>query len=106
MSAVSHDQITEVYYITEGSGTLVTGGTMVDEKRSAPDSAVYKTLNGPSSSGSGLKGGTTRKVSAGDVIIIPPKVGHWFSAMEGDHLDYLIIRVDPDHVLPAGFVDK
>src|SRR4029077_9795688 len=29
--AVSHDQITEVYYITEGSGTLVTGGAMVEE---------------------------------------------------------------------------
>ena len=104
--SVSHDQIAEVYYITEGSGTLVTGGTMVDERRAAPDSAIYKVVNGPTSLGSGLKGGTSRKVTAGDVVVIPPKVGHWFSAMEGDHLDYLIIRVDPDHVLPAGFVDK
>jgi mannose-6-phosphate isomerase-like protein (cupin superfamily) len=104
--AVSHDQITEVYYITEGSGTLVTGGTMMDEKRAASDSAVYKLLNGPSSLGSGLAGGTSRKVTVGDVIIIPPKVGHWFSQMDGDHLNYLIMRVDPNHVLPAGFVDK
>ena len=104
--SVSHDKITEVYYITEGSGTLVTGGTMVDEKRAASDSAAYQLLNGPSSLGSGLKGGTSRRVTVGDVIIIPPKVGHWFSSMEGDHLDYLIIRVDPEHVLPAGFVDK
>lgn len=104
--AVSHDQITEVYYITEGSGTLVTGGTMVDERRAAPESAIYKVVNGPTSLGSGLKGGTSRKVAAGDVVIIPPKVGHWFTAMDGDHLDYLIIRVDPDRVLPVGFVDK
>jgi mannose-6-phosphate isomerase-like protein (cupin superfamily) len=104
--AVSHDQITEVYYITEGSGTLVTGGSMVDERRAAPDSAIYKVVNGPSSLGSGLKDGASRRVTAGDVVVIPPKVGHWFTSLEGDHITYLIIRVDPDHVLPAGFIDK
>jgi mannose-6-phosphate isomerase-like protein (cupin superfamily) len=104
--SVSHDQITEVYYITEGSGTLVTGGTMTNERRAANDSAVYKLLNGPSSLGGPLEGGTSRKVTVGDVIVIPPKVGHWFSSIEGDHVNYLIIRVDPDHVLPAGFEDK
>ena len=88
-SAISHDQITEIYYITEGSGTLVTGGTMVNPRRAAPDSAVYKLLNGPSTSGSALEGGVSRRVTVGDVIIIPPKVGHWFTAMEGDHITYL-----------------
>jgi mannose-6-phosphate isomerase-like protein (cupin superfamily) len=105
-AAISHDQITEIYYITEGSGTLVTGGTMVNPRRAAPDSAVYKLLNGPSSMGSALEGGVSRRVTVGDVIIIPPKVGHWFTTMEGDHLTYLLFRVDSDHVLPAGFIDK
>lgn len=104
--AISHDQITEIYYITEGAGTLVTGGTMVNPRRAAPGSAVYKLVNGPSTLGSALEGGTSRRVAAGDVIIIPPKVGHWFTSIEGDHITYLIFRVDSDHVLPSGFVDK
>jgi quercetin dioxygenase-like cupin family protein len=37
------------------------------------------------------------------VIIVPPGVAHWFSAIESD-LDYLVFRVDPGHVLPAGYV--
>src|SRR6266851_8443996 len=32
-AAVEHDQVTEVYTIMEGSGTLVTGGTLVNAKR-------------------------------------------------------------------------
>jgi mannose-6-phosphate isomerase-like protein (cupin superfamily) len=104
--AISHDQITEVYYITEGSGTLVTGGKMVNPRRAAPDSAVYKLVNGPTSLGSALEGGVSRRVTVGDVIIIPPKVGHWFTTVEGDRITYLIFRVDSDHVLPAGFIDK
>jgi hypothetical protein len=36
-------------------------------------------------------------------IVVPPGVAHWFSAIEQD-LDYLVFRVDPDHVLPAGYV--
>jgi Cupin len=53
--------------------------------------------------GSGHSGGQSRRISPGDVIIVPPGVAHWFSAIEGD-LDYLVVRVDPGHVLPAGYV--
>jgi quercetin dioxygenase-like cupin family protein len=38
------------------------------------------------------------------VIIIPPGVAHWFSAVETD-MNYLVVRVDGDHVLPAGYVN-
>ena len=39
----------------------------------------------------------------GDVIIVPPGVAHWFSKVDTD-MNYLVVRVDPDHILPAGYV--
>ena len=38
------------------------------------------------------------------MIVIPPGVAHWFSAVESD-MNYLVIRVDAGHVLPAGYVN-
>jgi quercetin dioxygenase-like cupin family protein len=38
------------------------------------------------------------------VIVIPPGVAHWFSAVERD-MNYLVVRIDPQHVLPAGYVN-
>jgi len=33
------------------------------------------------------------------MIIVPAGVGHWFTRID-DHIRYLMIRVDPDKVLP------
>jgi hypothetical protein len=35
-NAVEHDQVTEVYHILAGSGTMVTGGTLVNPQRHPP----------------------------------------------------------------------
>ena len=43
-------------------------------------------------------------VGPGDVIIVPPGVAHWFSKVDSD-MNYLVIRVDGDHILPAGYVN-
>jgi hypothetical protein len=58
---------------------------------------------GPSSTGAAIAGGDSRRIGPGGVIIVPPGVAHWFSAIESD-LDYLVFRVDPGQVLPAGYV--
>ncbi len=42
-----HQGQTETYIIISGSGTLVTGGKVVNGRKSAPDSQVTKVLNGP-----------------------------------------------------------
>lgn len=102
-SAIEHAQVTEIYHIMRGSGTLVTGGTMTGASQAAPEGNVVKILVGPSTSGTGIQGGQSRRVGPGDVVIIPPGVAHWFSAMDAD-MDYLVTRVDADHVLPAGYV--
>ena len=102
-TAIAHAQVTEVYHILQGSGTFVTGGTITDAAPVSADSETHKVLVGPSTTGSGIAGGQSRHIAPGDVIVIPPGVAHWFSAMESD-MNYLVIRVDGEHVLPAGYV--
>jgi hypothetical protein len=102
---ISHDGQTETYIIVSGSGTLVTGGHIVNGRKSAPDSEVTKVLNGPSCSGA-IAGDDVvkRVVNPGDIIIIPAGVPHGWTAI-GDHVDYLSVRPDPDRVLPAGYMN-
>lgn len=103
---IEHSQITEVYHIIEGNGTLVTGGTIENLKESPPDSSVVKVLNGPSSGGGVIQNGVSRKVGPGDVVIIPPNTPHWFSEITSEQIAYLVIRIDPQKVLPAGYIGK
>lgn len=102
--AIAHSQVTEIYYIIEGAGTLVTGGTLTNATSAAAEGNTVKILVGPSTNGTSIQNGHSRRVGRGDVIIIPPDVAHWFSAMERD-LDYLVVRVDADHVLPSGYIN-
>ena len=103
-TAISHSQVTEVYHIIEGAGTLVTEGEMVEPTPSPAEGNTVKVLVGPSTGGAAIRGGQSRRVGPGDVIIIPPGVAHWFSGVESD-MNYLVVRVDADHVLPAGYVN-
>jgi mannose-6-phosphate isomerase-like protein (cupin superfamily) len=96
--SIEHNQLTEVYYVLEGTGTLVTGGVQIDAKPIAADSTIYKELTGPSSTGTGVQRGESRRIAPGDVVIIPARVPHWFSDIDGT-IKYLVIRVDPERVL-------
>lgn len=104
--SVEHSQITEVYHVIEGNATLVTGGTIENSRESAADSNVVKVLNGPSTQGGPVQNGVSRKVGPGDVVIIPPNTPHWFSEITSDQIVYLVVRVDPHKVLPAGYGAK
>jgi mannose-6-phosphate isomerase-like protein (cupin superfamily) len=98
-----HDSQTEGYYIVSGAGTMVTGGRIVNGRKSAPDAAVTTTLNGPSCSGSIMGPDVvTREVKVGDIIIIPAGVPHGWSNIP-DHVDYLSFRPS-QRVLTAGYV--
>lgn len=99
-SGIAHDGQTETYIIISGSGTLVTGGRIVNGRRSAPDSQVTRVLNGPSCSGPIVGDDVVRRVvKVGDIIIIPAGVPHGWTDI-GDHVDYLSVRPDPDRVIP------
>ncbi len=97
--AILHDnRISEIYYMLEGAGTLVTGGTLVEPQRVPADSRIVTEINGPSIRGSRIEGGTSRRIAKGDVVIIPGGTPHWWSEVESD-IAYLVVRPDPDDLL-------
>src|SRR5580658_4141830 len=71
----------EVHYIIDGAATVVTGGTLV-----RPTSA-----NGPATTI--IEGGESRRVTKGDVIVIPAGTPHWYKNVEGS-VTYLEVRFD------------
>jgi quercetin dioxygenase-like cupin family protein len=75
-----HADETDTFYIMEGSATFVTGGTVVDGKTTGPGQIR----------GSGIAGGTERKLSAGDVITIPKGTPHWFKEVPSLVVYYVV----------------
>jgi glc operon protein GlcG len=74
--AIVHADGTEVHHITDGAGTLVTGGTIVRaEGRGAAT----------------IQGGVSKRVQKGDVILIPAGTPHWYKEVEGT-ITYLEVR--------------
>ena len=104
VAGIAHHNQTETYVIVSGTGTLATGGAIQEGKEVAADSPVYKVLNGPSLNGIVKDGFYKRVVKPGDIVIIPPDVFHGWAQVD-EHVDYLSVRPDPDHVLPAGYVN-
>ena len=103
VGAINHEKITEVYYVISGEGTLLTGGTVVNIVPAAADSEIVKVAVGPSNNGTFKEPAQRRKVSAGDIVIIPPGVFHGFDEVTTS-IEYVAVRADPEHVLPAGWV--
>lgn len=101
--AINHEHITEVYYVISGSGTLLTGGTVTNARAVAADNEIVTTVVGPSNQATFDKPAQRRKVGPGDVVIIPPGVYHGFDDVTTG-IDYLAVRPDPNHVLPAGYL--
>jgi mannose-6-phosphate isomerase-like protein (cupin superfamily) len=96
-----HELQTEGYYITSGGGTMVTGGVILNGRKSAADAQVTTTLNGPSCSGSiGGPDVVRREVKQGDIIIIPAGVPHGWSNIP-DHVEYLSFRPSQSALTPG-----
>jgi len=92
-----HDEVTEVYHVLGGRGTLVTGGTLVNPKVRELTARRYE-LNGPGVSGTDIEGGVSRPVGPGDIIIIPAGTPHKFSEVQ-ETIVYTCIRVDPGQIM-------
>ena len=75
--AVAHDGFAELHHIVEGSGTFVTGGTMV------------RPTGGRG--GATIQGGVSKHVAKGDVVLVPPGVPHWYKELDGP-ITYLEVR--------------
>jgi mannose-6-phosphate isomerase-like protein (cupin superfamily) len=94
-ATVHQTNVTETYYMLDGAGVLVTGGTLRQ-----PAKPRQSTLGDWTDLGSdGIEGGVSRRLSKGDVVIIPGGVPHGWASVEGD-ITYLIVRSDPDKKIP------
>ena len=63
-------------------------------------------MNGPSGTGIAGRGAYSRKVQAGDIVIIPTGVAHGWSQIT-DHVTYLSVRPDPiECCRPAGSIRR
>ena len=92
--ALSHDKVTEIYYILKGSGTQLTGtlvgGTHQDTSKTiGPGMSSEQPLQNPKSS----------RLGPGDIQVIPPGLGHQWETIDAGGIEYLIFRIDPEHVL-------
>lgn len=92
-----HTEVSEVYVIIEGAGTLVTGGRLIDP-------SVTSGVDSPSYSGK-YEGGLARQVRAGDVIINPPGTVHSWRSVDTPKLVYMNVWIDPEKKLIPGYVD-
>jgi len=89
---ILHTNVTEVYYVLSGSATMATGGVMTDQK---PRRAGSEEGTGPGFDGTVAKPNDVRKIKAGDMVIIPRNMPHWFSEVPED-IAYLVVRIDPE----------
>jgi mannose-6-phosphate isomerase-like protein (cupin superfamily) len=80
-TALVHGKITEVWVVRDGSGTVATGGSLIDPKPGATAGEL---------SGSGIRGGDERVITAGDLVFIPPGVPHGIKQTQS--ITYLNIR--------------
>lgn len=98
-AVAEHEQVTEVYYVIDGSATLLTGPDLVDPKPRPSDLLTVREQNGPGFNATSIENPETHELKAGDMIVIPAGTGHWFTRID-DHITYAMVRIDPDKVLP------
>jgi mannose-6-phosphate isomerase-like protein (cupin superfamily) len=77
-----HEKDTDIIYMLDGSATLVTGGSVVERK----------IIEAEEIRGKEVAGGESRRISKGDVIIIPHGTPHWFKEVSGP-INYYVVKV-------------
>ncbi len=94
-----------LFRITKGSGTLVTGGTLLGRRDAPSDSDIVNVLVGDSFFTSVARGdGQVREVREGDIVVIPAGVFHGWHSVD-ERVEMVSIRPDPKKVLPEGYVN-
>lgn len=78
-----HATQADVFVVQSGEATLVVGGELVDGKTTAPNE-----MRAPS-----IKGGTEKKLAAGDVVTIPAKIPHQVKLDAGKQFTYFYVKM-------------
>jgi mannose-6-phosphate isomerase-like protein (cupin superfamily) len=71
--ATVHEKEAEMIFVVDGACTFVTGGKLANEKRTNPTNL----------SGTGIDGGSPRRIAKGDYIFVPENTPHAFTKTEG-----------------------
>ena len=78
-----HETESDLFVVTSGTATLIVGGTIPNGKTTAPNE-----IRGPS-----IEGGMRQKLSAGDIVHIPPKTAHQTGAGPRRKFTYFVLKV-------------
>src|SRR5512132_783167 len=76
-AASVHEKDAELFYMMDGTATLVTGGKLVEG-----------TKDGDNWRGKAIEGGKAQKMSKGDFMLVPSGVPHWFTNIDGQITEF------------------
>jgi len=76
-----HAQYGDIMYVVEGSATVVTGGTVVDGKTTAPGEIRGKSITG----------GNSNHLVPGDLLVIQAGTPHWFQQVD-KLVNYYVVK--------------
>ena len=76
-----HEKETDIFYIMDGSATIIVGGTAVDPKATRPGQMTAKDI----------ANGQSYNLKKGDVLVIPAGQPHWFKQVNG-FVNYLTVK--------------
>jgi len=81
-----HDRDTDIFYVLEGSAKFVTGGDVIEPRKTDLGETRAKSI----------AGGEERSLTKGDVVVVPNGVPHWFKEVSGPFL-YFMVKVSSNH---------
>jgi len=76
-----HEKETDIFYVMDGSATLIAGGTAVEPKATRPGQMTAKDI----------MNGQTYNLKKGDIVVIPAGQPHWFKQVNG-FINYLTVK--------------
>ncbi|HWY46553.1 MAG TPA: cupin domain-containing protein [Bryobacteraceae bacterium] len=76
-----HEKETDIFYVMDGSATIIVGGTAVEPRQTRPGQMTAKDI----------QEGQTYNLKKGDVLVIPAGTPHWFKQVNGS-INYLTVK--------------
>jgi len=76
-----HQKETDIFYVMDGSATIIVGGTAVEPRQTRPGQMTAKDI----------QEGQTYNLKKGDVLVIPAGTPHWFKQVNGS-INYLTVK--------------
>jgi mannose-6-phosphate isomerase-like protein (cupin superfamily) len=93
---IAHSDISEIYYVLRGEGTMYTGGTLENPTAMTGNAAQ---VAGPGFNGRMQGNVVSRKIGPGDVVIVPVNTPHVVREVTSD-IAFMIVRMDPKKIMP------